>query len=90
MARPEAYSEFSRASDIELFAKIVNGSRLLASFTGISFLDVYWVLDTLGSLSNFDVTGFQDSSLQINFFKRLTILKKKNFKGNLFASEGAA
>ena len=37
---PEAYSESSRASATELFAKVVNGSRPLTTFAESSFLDV--------------------------------------------------
>ena len=41
MGRPEAYSESSRASDMELFVKIVNNSRLLTTFAESSFLEVW-------------------------------------------------
>ena len=41
MARPEAYSESIPASDIELFAKVVNGSRPLTTFAESAFLGVW-------------------------------------------------
>ena len=42
MERPEeTYSESSRASDTELFAKMVNGSRPLTTFAESLFLDVW-------------------------------------------------
>ena len=40
VARPETYSESSGAYDMELFAKIVTGSRPLTTFAETSFLDV--------------------------------------------------
>ena len=43
MARPEAYSESIQASDIELFAKVVNGPRPLTTFAESAFLGVWQV-----------------------------------------------
>ena len=40
MARPEAYSEFIPASDIELFTKVVNCFRPLTTFAESTFLGV--------------------------------------------------
>ena len=40
VAWPETYSEPDRTSDIELFGKVVYGSRALTNFAEILFLDV--------------------------------------------------
>ena len=39
MVRPESHSEPSQTTKVELFAKIVNGSKSLIVFAGSSFLD---------------------------------------------------
>ena len=93
MARPEAYSESSRASDMEVFPKIANGSRPLTAFAERSFLSVW-----LGSrYAGFFVhpwcdrdPGFASPNKLLQKVNNSLKKSKLDFTGNLFASKGFA
>ena len=89
MARPEAYSDSSWVSDMELFAKVVNGSKPLTTFAETSFLDVWLGAGYTGFFVHpwcDKVPGFTSPNKLLqnvnNFFKEIL-----DYEGNLFANE---